>query len=536
MNVLQPDTWEVNAEGLGDFPLRYYYEDAFGGEFGMWWGTTRFMAEIREMCFYRAMTCFAGGAMEDIEDRRRLLFYFLRHEFSSAQRDDVLIRMAHKLPVQSFIPKALRNLCIAYNEPPARQWGTPDEPDAYNESFQYVYEEMGFDRAAQRIYRLGKLCNVILVRPLIDAEMRKYVVDLFTPDIFRVTHVGRKITEVWYRTQREVDGVWENVLRVWTEEEYYYADGEGAKIAGTEQPNPYGRLPFVVLRMETPENDDPYGGDSMFDLVEDNLKANQKDFCADVGLTMNGFGMWLFMNTGMTGQTVAASPDKVLVVEGVAGGETDDLPPHIEHVVGNAMFQDIRTDKREGMRESLRNREIPDSLLNENPGIPASGIARLMERLPLLESRDADKLTLKVFERDFAELVALVANVDGYDAVALPEKFEFHVDFAEEKIYLEPDVDYELKRKKATNGDISLEEYARDVMGLDETDPERIAEIIAERKELWKEAQGAPEPPPIVPGGAPPNVAVTEDDGTTFGGVDMPMEPIMNGASNALSQ
>jgi hypothetical protein len=142
------------------------------------------------------------------------------------------------------------------------------------------------------------------------------------------------------------------------------------------------------------------------------------------------------------------------------------------------------------MRERLRMTGLPDSIVSENAGTPASGIARVIERQELIEQRDADKLSLKWFERDWARLLAIVANAGGWKGGPLPEEFEFNCDFAEERIYLEPDADYELARKRASNGDMDLVQYAREVLGIDETNPEKIAKIITERRELWEQAQG----------------------------------------------
>jgi hypothetical protein len=163
--------------------------------------------------------------------------------------------------------------------------------------------------------------------------------------MFRVVKENNRILEYWYRTQRKVDDELEPVLKVWTLDSTYYADFEGAEIEGTREPNPYARIPFAFLQIDIPENDDPYGG-SMFELVEANLQANQKEFAANVGLTMNGFGVWVMTNAeSKDGEAVSLSPAKVIRATGVRGGDGDELPPDVEHVTGNSMFGEIRADR-----------------------------------------------------------------------------------------------------------------------------------------------------------------------------------------------
>lgn len=498
-NILQPGTWD-NAPSNGSYPERKYYRDAFASEFMMYWGQTKFSPEINELCFYRAITCFYREAMEDIEDRRRLLYHYLKGEFSTENADDALQRMAHQLPVDSFIPKALKNLCLAYKQAPQRTWGTEDDPSAYGEDFGPIYREMNFDRVMQDVSRLGKLCNVVAVRPWKHPLTGEMKVQILTPDMYRVEENRGEPVELWYRTTYTDDRAeTQNAHRVWTIDRTYYADMEGAPIRGSEEPNPYGRVPFAFLRMESPLNDDPYGG-SMFSLIEANLRANKKEFAADVGLVMNGFGVWVVTNGRMNEGQAKIAPDQVFAIDDVKGGDAQYLPTEVEHVVGNSMFSLVRDDKRQGIKDSLRAVGLPSSIVEENAGTPPSGISRILERVELLEQRDADKLALAVFEEEFAYLLAEVVRNDDYDA-DLPEEFVFAIDYAEERVYQEPQVEYEYYRDLAKNGDIDLAEYARVVMGLDEADAESVIEMIRERREQWQAAQGggstpAPSPQP----------------------------------------
>jgi hypothetical protein len=530
-NILQPDTW-ASSTGLGAYPERSYYYDAFSPDFSFYWGTTKFGSEVKELCFYRTLTCFYREAMDDVEDRRRLLFYYLRHEFSSENADDAVMRLAHQLPIDSFVPKALNNLCLAYKQPPTRMWGAGDDADAYSEDFAAVYEEMNFDREAQDLYRLAKLCNVVKVRPWVHTATGAMKLQVLTPDLYRVaTDEDGEEIELWHQTEHNGEAA----HRVWTLTETYIADNEGKPVRGTEQQNHYGRIPYATLRMQSLVPGDPYGG-GMFSLVEANLVANKKEFAAAVGMTMNAFGVWVAINAEMTEGGGAITPDKLIIADGVKGDDNSFIPPHVEHVVGNAMFGAVREDKRQGMKDALRSAGLPSSLIEENVGTPPSGVARVMERQELLEQRDADKLTLAVFERDFADLVALVTNKDGYE-IPLPEEFDFQVDYAEERIYQEPAVEYAYIREKAKNGDISLVEYAALVMGIDEPDEERVVELIAERRELWKTAQGSPTPPGAPPpppnGEAPTDGKPTPGDDAAPDAAPSPADMPMNGADNS---
>lgn len=493
INILQPATWTSgNAQNKG-YPDRQYSFDAFGARMMAIWGQTPYRSQVRELAFYRALTCYYRKGYQDIQDRRRLLYYYLWNEFSTESSEDALRRLAHQLPIQSIIPKALRNLCIAYSTPPSRRFGTESDPDLYNDSFQHVYDELAFDRYAQDIYRLAKLCNTVAVRPWLHPMTGEMRLQVLTPDVYRVEVVRGEPVELWYETTY----AGETAIRVWNAKESYLRSTEGQRIKSsvdvlgqdTEFPNRYGRLPYAFLSIEPSLNEDPYGG-SMYDLLEYNLRANKADFSADVGRTMNAFGVWVATNTEMNEKNLAITPDKIIVADGVTYGEGQELPPEIEHVVGSGMFGDVREDARRTVRDGLRLTGLPASLTDEEAGMPQSGISRVIERTELLEQRDADKLILKEWEAQFADLLSVVARTDGYDVdLPDPEQLWFGIDYAEERVFLEPSAEYDLQRRKAENGDSSLEEYARRVMGVDEADEEAIAEMIRQRRKIWKEAQ-----------------------------------------------
>lgn len=478
-NILRPLEWETTVDG---YPNRAYYLDAFRSSIESFWRQTDFATDTdyRSLAYFRAIRSFVAGDEEAIADRRRLLFHFMRGLFSTENPDDILQRAAHRLPIDSVLPKVLRNICLAYKQAPERVFRSGDTD--YSEAFRRVYKQLRFDQVARRAYRLAKAHNVCAVRPWIHDETNRIRADIITPDMYRTTLERGEITELYY----QIDLGGKNALRVWSKDETKILDASGKVVKGSEAENRYGRIPFSFLQMEQQSTDEPYGG-GLFSLVEENLKANQADFEADLSRTFGAIGVWIKVNTNE--ENLQITPDKVITADEVRDGEGQYLPPHVEHVVGNGMFREVRDDKTRNLTEALRGLGLPSSMIEEGTGAPVSGFAMLLDRIELLEQRDDDKGSLITWEMDFADNVAKVAEIDGWDEDDLPlsGEFEVSIDFAEEKIWRDPNEEIADVRDRVERGEISIAEYARRAMGIDDPDEESVVAMIKKRRETWAE-------------------------------------------------
>ncbi len=96
-----------------------YYVNAFSSTMTNLFQGTPYVTEknIDSLCYYRALRCMYDEDEEYIEQRRTLLYEFLRHTFDVGQ-GKTLTRYKRILPIDSDIPRILKNICTAYNDVP----------------------------------------------------------------------------------------------------------------------------------------------------------------------------------------------------------------------------------------------------------------------------------------------------------------------------------------------------------------------------------------------------------------------------------
>lgn len=525
------------------YPYKPYWYDAFPeAQKNLWashkmWGDT---ASIESLASFAMLTAFFDNSVDQIEQRRNLLYHYLLGPFEDNKEDDALRMFRRTLPVTTWIPKVIQNLCVAYNQSPTRTWNKPGsetEEKTGTELLRKVYKQMRADGRLQVAYRYAKLCSGVAIGVYVGRRGRLQI-EILTPDLFRFETPTLFPDEITYFTRPLIERKGDKrrtVFQVWTSEKMYYTDctgevteywdselGEYSPEGGID--NPYGRVPYIVCRLIEPNTLETFGA-GLFDIVEGNIVANKHQWMADSSITYEAFGHYLGVNLGIGEGRVKMGFGRGTFVEGIeSSGEM--APPSLDVVSNNGQY-DRMLEFRDNYVEALqRGLGLPQSVYAKNSGAPPSGIARKLERLELLEQRDSDIDLLKLFEQEFSDLVTLVYNTDvattpGFKAI--PEGLDINVQFEEEGILDEPAAAFDRDLKALLAGVILPSRFVRDHAGKEvASEKEAIDYILTNQKllesvraglnggtptkEPTDRAQGTvePDPAPPTPGGLIP--------------------------------
>lgn len=460
-----------------------YYYDAFNDEYrDIWRGLEVGSEELYWRCYYRALVAFLRSDPDAIIDRRRLLYSYLAPEFKTMAASDTLNRYRKQLPVASTVRRVVRNICTAYDEEPERMFGD----DSVQAIMDGLYEEMRVASQFQRMYHRARMTGMVAVRPLYING--RWHVDYMTPDQFIVQtdpDDWRTVSAFTYPESSE-NGI---SYVTWTADSLIRTGYNGRVIS--EEENRYERIPFVMLRLS--DEDGVYSG-GMIELVESQLDINKDKWLSNINVTFTGSPVWFAINMNTSDLTL--SPDKIISVDGVVQGEGMQAPPELMAVSPETAYQEIEDFARDRERFMQQDEGIPASMVADNGGQPPSGVARLIERQELREIRESDQKQLREFEREFANMTALVARLDA--GVGIDEnRLEFSIRFAEESVVMEPADEYALDKEKGKDGIIDPAHFVRKWSGYDGDD---YLTEVARRRDEWKamfggSAPALPEPP-----------------------------------------
>lgn len=466
-NALSVDNWWSSH--------KEYYFDAFSEEYRRIWVGMQSIAEdpaeLQSLSYFRALTCFLKSDEAAVTDRRRLLYAYLLPEFQNRTAEDTLNRYRKQLPVRSTVRRVIKNICTAYDEQPTRKFtaGESAADEIIDQTMAAIYEEMRVATQFQRIYHRARLTGMVLARPLYING--RWHVDYLTPDQFRLETDPddvRTIISVTYPRATNDGGV-EYVK--WTNDFIMNIDMNGRTVQ--EQPNPYGRIPFVVCRLA---EDDTVYTSGMLELVESQLGVNKLKFLSNLSAVFAGAPVWVATNFNSPNLTI--TPERILRVDGVRMAEGQDIPPTLEAVTPDASYRDMDEYAREQERTMQHDEGIPPSMTSTEAVTPPSGIARLVERNEILELRYSDQKALREFERAFAEMTALVAQTDvgtPVDAISL------QVQFADESIIIEPDKEYTFDKQKLQDGVMTVQSFYQKWAGLEMDEDELVDELTKRR-------------------------------------------------------
>lgn len=493
---------------------REYYELAFAAEYRAIWNGVPFVREsndeIASLAYYRALMSFYDRDPVAIVDRRKLLYAYVSELFSTKDDDSLLNRYRKSLPVDSGIRRVVRNLATAYDEPPKRSF-SEDSTSPTQIEMARLYSEMNAAASFQQIHRRARLVSLVAVRPyVVDGTMR---VDFMTPDNFRVitspTDVQTPV-EIWFpKIDAEVGLVYERWTRasrrldretggvVETPGVREIVDGDGNVLDQME--NPYGILPFAFLRTDDDLQTYPGG---MLELVEAQLDANKTKFLANTNVDFASSPAWFGINLRATNLRI--SPDRLLAYDNVIEGDGMPVPPSLEAISPDGKFAELDEFRANRERRQALAEGIPPSMLTDQVSTPPSGISRVVERSEIIDLRNSELPALRRFEEEFAKIVATVSNVDAGTSIDI-DSIVVSIDFAEERIYVEPDAEYNSDKQRMNDGVLDPREFYRKWSGFDSAiEEDELVRIVTERATLVRRIEEAKS-------GAPADAAPTEE-------------------------
>ena len=487
------------------------YQNAFLNDFTTIWGDSQFSDEIEDFCYSRAHACFIRDNVIGETQRRELLHSYMSYNFASDKETDSINKDFGSMASDNlYVMRTLKNLCIAYNEAPIRDYGSYNKTAA--EQFENILLEAQFNTVLNKAYRIQKLINEVMIMPVFTTinGRKRLSLRYYTPDLYAVLYDSLgDIMELWIPYfEPQKNGMNETKYLVVDKERYVTKDAKFDNIPFvyngnqvTEVIHPYGRVPAVVLSLsgitDYNTNKSIYGG-GMYELIKAQLDCNQLDTCIKQNYIYSGFAQWLYINFNETFQNVIMGPGRPIALNQVQDIEGANVPPQIEIQSPPDHYTPLEELKKSRMRNVMRNYGLPTSLLDDNPSIAASGVAMRVDRMELEEVRREDLPILKQNEKDLIELIRLVINLDDasdYKGKYNEEFKEINIDYKETSRFIEPLEEFNYYTQIYDKNLIEPKEYVKMFSGNDNiaTNEDAIEYVnkIKEYKSLMGDAQNA---------------------------------------------
>jgi hypothetical protein len=484
-----------------------FYYFAFLIDEGMKWGSTPFKEEIIDITYHKALNCMINTNQHGEMDRRQLLYAYLKPYWTpdaTANRETKPSHIDTLMPSlpsdNSYILRALKNLCIAYNRPPKREIiGSNDK------KLKGILDDINYNGFMQKLYRNLKLTNKLLVRSyisMVDGEKEIRLKYWGAEDYRTLKNEQGEIIEVWIITK--VAAPFRDVVKydyrfwVWTTKELKQVDIDGKPqvftIDGkqyTSIPNPYGFIPYLEVSLTN--NDDDYnetdGG--KWELVRGQIECNSFDINITEMTTYLSFPIRAAYNFHYKNKDeVDMSPRSIILLE---QQDIDDQPPDIIESGSDTSFSILEDLKDKKIKNILKNMGLPLSIIDDTVTLPESGIAINEMRKELIETRQEDISNLKRIDSKIIKLLAKTLDKDpaseykglfsgqyainvDYQELETPSLFvdqQAKIDYMEENCFISP-----LEKYISLTGDESI------------TDEAELIKMVQENKDSFDKLKG----------------------------------------------
>jgi hypothetical protein len=360
-------------------------------------------------------------------------------------QDDIREFQFLYLPV---LKRVIDKMCIVYRGQTERYL----DGDGETEKLTALYDQAGIDAKSKHWYRMARLHSTILVQPVvreINGEKRLNF-DIWTPNKITVVEQADNFllpAKVVYQVQiRKEDGTHAVNTVYWSKDEHFLVDDKGNPIADPANPNgenPYGVLPFVVLRFGETDNFWGEGETTLANVEEkvDVLLIQLMDL-----LIMQGHGQAVLTNARIEGDIKTgpkhplllnpATPEQAADFKFVSvNGKVAEITQAIDWIINKAMVM-------YGMSQSS---EAGQSQV-------ASGYAKLLDNWDIIERRDEDKAVLAEFEKCLFDVTRQVVEYEGLETFPENASENFFVEFPEYDFPQEPKAELEVKKAKMDLG------------------------------------------------------------------------------------
>jgi len=468
-----------------------YYENAFTVALNTIWGATEFKEEIKNLSYYRTLSCMLRDSEVGETARRDLLKAYMEPNFGTETNDTLNILYPILPSDNSYVKRAVKNLCQVYNEKPNREIVGANE-----ETLADIYNTIQFDYNLNKIHRILKLTNEIAITLRFINGIPK--LHFITPDNYRLKldDFGNPY-EMWVPYTKIINKQPKQFYKVWTFDKYKILDDKLQQVKFNyngkefiEIPNPLGELPYSILSLDGDKDEqlEVYGG-GLYELVKAQIQCNKLDFMVTENLDYNGFALWVMTNWDLKKSNIKLKPGAILVAEGI--NQNDGIyPPSVETASPQSQYLDIEDLKSIKMKKVLKNLGLPTSLVEDNPGLAQSGVALQIDRMELNELRKEDIIKLRTIEDELIRKITKILNND----IASPYKGKFkgdyytEIDYIEPSIFLEPEKEFEHQRTLFEYGIISPSQFLNRVLSNDTiTDDEEAIKKIKENRIMLNE-------------------------------------------------
>lgn len=480
--------WELYSETP-------FYLDAYQVELNSIWAKTDFNNELQNIAYYRALTSMLRDNEIGDYQRRQLLRSYMKPDFSADDTKDPINKLFSIMPTDNlYVKRALRNLCVVYNERPSRKI------EGKNANIiEELYEQINIDSKYLKLHRIAKLTNELAVT--LQFHNQKPVLRYITPDNYRLKYddYGNEI-ELWIPYTEYVDKSPVTYYKVWTRDEYYILDNNLNKTpfqyAGKtfiSLPNQMGEIPYVFIKLDTDK--DEYleqSGGGLYELVKAQLNCNKLDFLVNENIVYNGFAVWLLKNWDIKNNNIKLSPGAAFIAEGISG--MDGLSePTAETVQPSAQFLDIEELKSTKIKKTLKNLGLPSGLIEDNPGLTSSGVAMRIDRMELEEVRKEDIAVFRNIEDKIVNKFAKILNTDYASPYKnkLGGEYITKLDYIEQSTFLEPKEEFEYNKMLFEYGMITPQVFVNRTISNDYiTDDKAAIQYLKTNRQLINELKG----------------------------------------------
>jgi hypothetical protein len=492
------------------------YADAFSYDIRKNWQNLEIMNlnnNVYDMSYNMSLAVFLRDGREAVEARQRLLFSFLKASgFAATKPTDGINRHYSSLPSDnSYIKRAVKNLCTNYMNPPDREIlnSSTLEPigdEFVNDLINSLFSESSLDYALLKAHQKAKFTGEAAVHP----RIRRGAVQLqiLTPDQYQVVKDDYGEILEYYKPFHQVipnpvNATVQSALRFdyWDRDVYRLLDENGIPVpflheithfdseTGTysvkeqvellELEHGYGRIPIEILSFDINDGDGTEGREDLYELLKAQLAANMLDYLARENVTYSAIALWVFINFGLGRENLPISPGTALISNNVQQ-DGSLMPPQTQTVSQETYYESIHSLKEKIMIQAMKNLGLPNSLVLDNPGL-ASGEAMKVDYRELENIRKEDTALLKPFEKRLLKLIIRIANTDPASPYMglFSGNYEFSIDYKELFNKETTKEEIEILNEKKRLGIISPLEYLRALKADDtiSTDEQAIAEI-----------------------------------------------------------
>ena len=334
------------------------------------------------------------------------ILYYLEQHLGRIITDKTVLNKMPKVYVND-VRRVVKRLCLAYSEAPEREYSSLSEEQ--QAILEMVYPEY------KEFHRQAKLLNTIVVRPIwSDKHKRFRFMVLGRHYATAITNQNDQfdLEELYYPRMVQKGDKQEIVYFHWTDEDVWLTDEDGNEInpmsVNIELPedgNPYGRIPFVTLRLETCED---FWGDGLSDYVN-LVEINNGRLCDATYKQWLSFGYPIGTNLGIKAHDFEISPYNPVMVDNV---RTDMVTPDLRFVTPDHAIEEDKslidwTRKAGGTSKGMSAATFQDEEKD------LSGYAKQIDNLELMENNAEDIEALRGFEYDLLEMMKLELNVRG---------------------------------------------------------------------------------------------------------------------------